>query len=274
MTDLVSVIMPAYNAEKHIGEAIESVLNQTYQKFELLIINDGSTDNTGMIINSFADNRLRCFEHSNRGVSTARNLGLIKMNGNYFCFLDSDDFMPKNSIESRLNLFHKDENLAYVDGVVNYVDENLFSLNKKYKPHYTGEPLACLLMIDPSCFFGNTWMIKRDLNVQYKFEEDMTHSEDLMFYLDVCSQSKGIYSCVEDEILWYRKVSNSAMVDLRGLENGYSLLIKKVRARKIGSFRLRVMLKLKILKIIFLSHLIDGKSPLKAILSIFRIGKA
>ena len=96
--NLVSIIMPAYNVEKHIASSISSVLNQSYNNWELIIINDGSTDETEQTIKLFKDKRIKYFKKQNGGVSSARNLALIKMQGDYFCFLDADDRLTKNSL--------------------------------------------------------------------------------------------------------------------------------------------------------------------------------
>ena len=92
---VISVIMPAYNAEKYIGESIESVLSQQYAHWELLIINDGSSDNTQQIIDKYIlqDNRIRTFYQENSKQGKARNLGIQNARGEYIAFLDSDDIM-------------------------------------------------------------------------------------------------------------------------------------------------------------------------------------
>ena len=89
---LVSIITPVYNGEKYLLEAIESALAQTYKNFELLIVNDGSTDNSKSIISAYLSNpKIRYFEQQNAGVAAARNLALRYANGKYIGFLDQDD---------------------------------------------------------------------------------------------------------------------------------------------------------------------------------------
>jgi glycosyltransferase involved in cell wall biosynthesis len=103
---LVSVIIPAYNAGGYITATIDSVLGQTYQNLEIIIINDGSTDNTSSIVNSYSDPRIRFIEQENRGQCKASNAGLSVMKGDLIKFLDADDILNSMHIElqvQRLN---------------------------------------------------------------------------------------------------------------------------------------------------------------------------
>ena len=103
--DLVSIIMPAYNSEKFITEAIESVLNQKHTNWELIIINDGSTDNTINKVEQFTrDKRIRLLNIENSGVSFARNLGIKTSKGKYISFLDSDDIWDSSFLFENLNV--------------------------------------------------------------------------------------------------------------------------------------------------------------------------
>lgn len=89
----ISIIVPVYNVEKYLEECVESVLSQTFTDYELLLIDDGSTDSSGIICDGYAtqDSRIRVFHKSNGGVSSARNLGLDNALGEWVCFIDSDD---------------------------------------------------------------------------------------------------------------------------------------------------------------------------------------
>ena len=95
MPPAVSIIVPVYNAERTVGRCIESILNQEYTDFELLLVNDGSTDSSGGLCDSYAarDQRVRVFHKENAGVSNARNLALAQARGTYLQFLDSDDWI-------------------------------------------------------------------------------------------------------------------------------------------------------------------------------------
>ena len=126
----VSIMMPAYNAEKYIGQAIESVLAQTFQDWKLIIVNDGSTDATPDILANYPDSRIKIFHQPNGGEASARNTALSHIDAEFLAFLDADDaFLPDHlSATVGYLLSHPDQSGVYTDGF--YVDEN----NVRLKP--------------------------------------------------------------------------------------------------------------------------------------------
>ena len=92
MTDLISVLLPVYNAESFLHRSILSILSQSYTNFEIILVNDGSTDSSLEVAQSFTDDRLRIFSTPNRGLTSALNLGLTLANGNFIARQDADDF--------------------------------------------------------------------------------------------------------------------------------------------------------------------------------------
>ena len=111
---LVSIIMPVYNAEKVVGRAIESVLNQTFDDFELIIVNDGSTDDSGRICSEYAgkDSRINYIEKANEGVAVTRNRALKAVTGEMIAFVDADDYVGKRFLEKMISI--KKENGAQI----------------------------------------------------------------------------------------------------------------------------------------------------------------
>ncbi len=132
---LVSVIMPAYNAEKYISKSIQSVLEQTYQNWQLIIVNDGSKDDTSSIIKCFDDKRIRLIEQENSGVSKARNTGIEYSDGEYIAFLDSDDIWLDKKLEVQVNFMLNNLNivLSYMD-YSSFVDDDKVVKNKQLYP--------------------------------------------------------------------------------------------------------------------------------------------
>jgi len=99
----VSIVIPIYNGSNYMREAIDSALNQTYQNIEVIVVNDGSSDNTEEIALSYGD-KIRYYSKANGGVSTALNLGIQKMTGDYFCFLPHDDVFALDKIEKQIRV--------------------------------------------------------------------------------------------------------------------------------------------------------------------------
>jgi glycosyltransferase involved in cell wall biosynthesis len=120
---LVSVMMPAYNAEQYIGQAIESLLAQSYPDWELIVVNDGSTDGTAEIVTQFADARLKVFHQANAGEAAARNSALKQMQGEFVAFLDADDLFLPHHLEVMVKYLQTHPNCGgvYSDGY--YIDQ-------------------------------------------------------------------------------------------------------------------------------------------------------
>jgi len=138
---LVSVIMPAYNAEEYIAAAIESVLIQNYIHFELVIINDGSTDNTEEIIACFKDKRIKYFRQENRGLAGAHNAGIKQSQGEFVIKLDSDDMMTPDFISRHIQEFekHPEADLVYCNDCL--INENSKPIRVIESPEYTDRKL-------------------------------------------------------------------------------------------------------------------------------------
>lgn len=259
--------MPAYNAEKYIAGAMDSVLTQSYPEFELLVINDGSTDQTEKNIKSFTDPRIRYFNRDNYGVGEARNTGLANMQGNYFCFLDADDIMPPESLKSRLAVFKSDETTDFVDGKVLYVNKDLSEISRVWVPDFQGNPLRDLLHLTGKCFLGNTWMIKRRKRKIYRFNTDLTHGEDLFFYIEL-ARGEGKYAYTNEPILHYRTGHNSAMRDIDGLAGSYRQIYEKIYKMEDVPERWKNAYLKKARNIVWKSYL-GNRQPVKALKSLF-----
>ena len=240
---LVSVICAVYNTERFLREAISSVLAQDYAHIELLIGCDGCTDGSLGIARSFeaADPRVRVFDLPKRGLSATRNHLFACANGSMLCMFDGDDVMPLRSISSRLSVLQRSPEVSFADGAVEYKNADLTRTLGFYHPMYRGEPMRLLLTQDKRCFFGNTWMIRREAGVRYHFDEELTHGEDLFFYISIAEGR--IYDHTDEVVLHYRRSGNSLMNDLHGLENGYAILYQKIVAlrskKRIQRWRLK-----------------------------------
>jgi len=123
MHDLISIVMPAYNSEKYIRNSIKSVINQTYKNWELIIIDDYSTDNTVSIIEEFQNKNIHLIKNKkNSGAAISRNKGIKLAKGNYIAFLDSDDLWNKEKLEKQIN-FMKSNNYDFTYTSFTYLKE-------------------------------------------------------------------------------------------------------------------------------------------------------
>lgn len=250
--------MPVYNAEKHIAQAIASVVEQSYPHWELLIVNDGSTDATEEIIHSFKDERIHSFSQDNKGVSAARNLALSHMKGTYFCCLDADDAFPPKALEHQVQFMNEHPEVTILGGKVSVQNPDLTQEIRSFTPTFKGNPLKAYVRLYQHCFFSVTGFIRRDLHQLYVFDTSMTHAEDLFFFISIAKNKTVLFDTISAPTYIYRQSEGSAMSNLDGLNNGYVSLYKNVKQIKEVTLRDRMVLKYKITKIMCLSYLKSG----------------
>ncbi|MEL7585427.1 MAG: glycosyltransferase [Prolixibacteraceae bacterium] len=166
----VSVIMPAFNSEKFITEAIDSILHQTFTDFELIIIDDGSTDKTFEIAKSYYDKRIILLQHNtNLGNYPARNLGMEKSKGEYICVMDSDDIATSNRIEQQYLFMESNEDVGICGGYTEIID----SSQKLNPPNDYIELkvwlLSNIIFKHPTIFIRRNFLSKYKLNYNTSF---------------------------------------------------------------------------------------------------------
>ncbi len=221
---LISIIMPALNASAFIAEAIDSVLTQSWTEWELLVVDNGSTDDTTAIVRAYTDPRITLLHCGTRGVSLARNQALQQMRGEFYCFLDADDILPASSLADRATLLVNNASVFFADGAMRAFKTNDPCVWER-TPTYRGPaPLQQLFSITGACFLGPTWMIRRTAGPVPLFRTDMTHAEDLLYYMSIAHH--GAYDHVPHPVLHYRVGTASAMSDLDGLHRGYRQLMR------------------------------------------------
>ncbi len=182
---LVSVIVPVYNAEKYLQRCIDSIINQTFTDFELLLINDGSQDSSGQICehNSDRDNRIKVFYKKNGGVSSARNLGLQQAKGEWINFIDSDDFVGKEYLSNLLKGCEMSMS-ELIQAGFNKVSGNTSQCIKCTLQNITTLSMSEILLHLRGFSFSK--LFRRDIIKQndIKFDESLTLAEDLCFNLN------------------------------------------------------------------------------------------
>lgn len=187
MESIVSVIVPVYNSEKYISKCIESIINQTYQNIEIILINDGSKDNSQKIINEYKQrfpDKINAIEQKNKGVATTRNESIKIANGDYIMFVDNDDFLDNNYIETFVNEIQKSDYDA-VFGGYRRPDENGKIIKEMCLKNQ--EWSKFMIMAPWAKIFKKSYLI--DNNIQFL---NVNLGEDIYFSLKVILLSKKI----------------------------------------------------------------------------------
>lgn len=185
MSELISVVIPAYNTEKYIEKCLDSVFNQTYSNLEVIVVNDGSTDNTKKILDDYGnkESRLKIIHKENTGVSDTRNKGLEIASGDYIGFVDSDDLI-KPDFYYTLHSLIKNHNADIAHCGFELVGNDfskVFYGTKMLYVHNTNEAIDELLtarLFEPS---SCTKLYKRELIKEVKFDTEIKFNEDLLY---------------------------------------------------------------------------------------------
>lgn len=196
---LVSVIVPVYNAEQYLDICIQSVLKQTYTHWELLLVNDGSTDKSLSILNKYAgiDDRIVVINKENSGVSDARNCALDQAKGDYILFLDADDYWCTNTALEILVNVAKKYDLNVVRGEYINVDENNCKIDLNIKNKNQCKELYAYTLLDSYHLLKNVInnefylplsLFDRNIINSIRFESGRLFVEDMVFYFRICIQ--------------------------------------------------------------------------------------
>ena len=206
-SDLVSIIIPAYNAAAYIEETIQSVRKQTHQSWEIIAINDGSTDNTADIIKAFKDPRVQCITQKNTGVAAARNKGLFFAKGGFIVFFDADDLMTPEFLSERVKTLKNNLNIGYVGGMV-----ETFPIKAIIRKAAALDPVNEILFFNPSfATVPSNYMFRKNVLVDNKvrFNKELSSSADRFFILELSRFAKGKNLAGESGKLLYRFTSQS-----------------------------------------------------------------
>jgi glycosyltransferase involved in cell wall biosynthesis len=220
MSQLVSVIIPAYNAEKFIGETIVSVLKQSHSNLELIIINDGSKDNTLSILNHFAesDKRIRLLNKTNTGVSDTRNKGIELAKGEFIAFLDADDVWLENNLEKKVDLLSSNPQLGFVYSNMYQADKDL--QNRTLAPEgKDNNILEDLLMWNGEVIPGpcsNLVIRRKCIEHGIRFDPRLTTIADQDFTVQLAHQFKG--KLIPEPLWVYRILPGSMSKSLQVME--------------------------------------------------------
>lgn len=224
----ISVIIPAYNVEDYIEEAIDSVLNQPFKEIELIAVNDGSTDRTGELLNSYRekDQRVYVIHQKNKGVSAARNAGLKQANGTYIHFLDSDDKISKKTYSYIYSQYKKYNCDIIGFSMKAFHDKNpqkkisQFGKKPNYDKPVTGK-IHFSTLIEKKIFSSVVflYLFKKDyLNKhQLFFQEEYIHEDEMFIVPALCLADSVITT--KEIMLYHRKREGSITTKKRGIES-------------------------------------------------------
>src|SRR5690625_3522873 len=187
----VSVLMPVYNGEKFLRESIDSILNQTFTDFEFVIVNDGSTDTTVEIINSYNDQRIKLISQPNRGVSNALNTGLKHAVEKYIVRMDADDISHPTRIEKQYNFIKNNPEYKIIGSDANYITEDKEFFYRYHSPAYTHEEISEKIITHCTFLHPSVMYVKEDIIALGGYHEDAWGFEDHFLWARFIKAGKG-----------------------------------------------------------------------------------
>ena len=232
---VISVIIPVYNGEKTIQETIESVLNQTFSDFELIVINDGSTDSTLSILNRIQDPRLKVFSYPNVGLAATRNRGIARANGEYISFIDADDLWTADKLEAQLKALLENPDAAVAYSWTDSIDESSNFLRPGAHKTVNGNVYSQLLASNFLASGSNPLIRKQALEEIGKFDESLTAGEDWDMWLRLAARFHFV-AVPEPQIL-YRQPLNSMSANVVRQESECLKVIERAFERSPASLQ-------------------------------------
>lgn len=239
--DLISVVIPMYNSEKSIDRCIKSIINQSYKNIEIIVIDDGSTDNSKKICEKLAmkDSRIKVLTQTNSGVATARNNGMKEAKGKYLCFIDSDDWIESKMIEICYNKLIKEKvdvircNMFTENGK-DLQDVDITSISKKYNENEIKSNLIDKILNGKLSAYVWLLLIKKNNEIKnLRFSKDIIILEDTLFYIEMLLKVKSIY-VLNKRLYHYCMNEEGLTLSYTNAENKIKGIIKyKKRVKKI-----------------------------------------
>lgn len=195
---MISIIVPVFNAEQTIKRCIESVLKQKYTEYELILINDGSADQSAQICKRYINDKVHLYNKINGGVSSARNLGIHKSNGEFITFLDADDYVEENWLSDYIENYNG-EDILYQNAIWHKTDGSLFYRKVAHVENISTLEYIKMLYTKNTLNFVWAALFKSNIikNNNIYFNESLKYSEDCDFALRYCKyiSSIKILSC-------------------------------------------------------------------------------
>ncbi|MBT8812006.1 glycosyltransferase family 2 protein [Lactobacillus delbrueckii subsp. bulgaricus] len=208
-SDLVSIIIPVYNCENYIEGCLDSVSHQSYHNLEIIVVNDGSTDNSGKIVKRLvsSDSRIKYFEQANKGVSSARNFGLKQAMGKYCCFVDSDDKIDRDYVSTMIEFISDSDLVAFYQN----------SEYKKLSYEVLEKEQTINLVLDNQQVSGVPWNKMYKMSIirdnRLEFDKDISMCEDLLFNIEYISfiRTSKVITSSSKRLYFYNERTGSAL---------------------------------------------------------------
>ena len=215
MEEKISVIVPVYNVEAYLERCVESILQQTYAHFELILINDGSTDSSGQICDQLASQyeNIKVYHIENAGVSNARNMGIQLATGSWVTFIDSDDFVTQDYLATLVSAV-EGLNVGFVIAPLHHIKNGIVtdipSHSGKTELWSTEETMKELLMTTRTSFFPVAKLFKRDLLADEKFNTNYHLAEDALFLTELLLKTRCSSVFIDKPVYYYDHREGSA----------------------------------------------------------------
>lgn len=215
MGEKISVIVPVYNVEAYLERCVESILQQTYAHFELILINDGSTDSSGQICDHLASQyeNIKVYHIENAGVSNARNMGIQLATGSWVTFIDSDDFVTQDylaTLASAVEGLNVGFVIAPLHHIKNGIVTDLPPHSGKTELWSTEETMKELLMTTRTSFFPVAKLFKSDLLADEKFNTNYHLAEDALFLTELLLKTRCSCVFIDKPVYYYDHREGSA----------------------------------------------------------------
>ena len=204
----VTIIIPAYNSMQYLPATLKSVFKQTYQDFEIVVVNDGSTDGTEKYISSLNEPRLRVISQTNQGASAARNKGIIDAKGKYIAFLDADDLWSATKLEKQVSCLENQAEVGLVYSWTALADENGKPTGRSVISHAEGNVWQQLLTELSFIACGSTPLIRKEcFDSVGLFDLDLCPAEDWDMWLRIAACYT--FAVIKEPLVLYRSNPNS-----------------------------------------------------------------
>lgn len=226
---LVSVVIPAYNAGSYVATAIDSVLNQSYSHIEIIVVNDGSTDNTKTILSQYSDKNVRIVSQPNRGMSGARNTGIKNAPGEFIAFLDADDYWLPEKIEKQVQLLQQHPEIGFCSTQTRVETPEGELANIWACPTLNGTTL-CTIFSQNSAIAGSASSVLARMSLQRQagfFDETLQGLEDTDMWIRYATKAE--YCCIPETLTVVLKRPNSVSRNLDNMFNSAIRMYKKNR---------------------------------------------